>query len=352
MCRQGIGTRSLLLHLVLATMNLSAELERTLEVVGIISLKDVQLVDIEQKVASTSGVAWSTAQAFHLYIAWLNERLQVIDNSDEDSVRREITEWCNFLRGCGFTADYILNEFCTWKYEYVALQPSASRRLNIAYLEIRGLLGPWVPESPAAAPPFDRRLQPVEYEEEVFTNRRHEYHDPSGLMHPDRLQTVASHEVSRHDDPDRDNDFQKERPVDDAFTGMHPDRLQMSLANSPPNDWDTSDPEHCPPGETEEGGNSKDFPSYLTGSNRVGQGDKDTALSPATASQKLEKTAEGEIEASKKNIRKRKRKSKTPKVSLPEVKPDRPPQGYICYRCGVPGVSLDAESDRDLACLT
>ena len=312
----------------------------------------MQLLDIGRKVASTSGVAWSPTQVLHLHMAWLNERLQVIDNSEEDILKREITEWCNFLSGCGFTLDYILSEFCAWKYEYVALQPSASRRLNLAYLEIRTLLSPWITGPPTAAPPSDRRLQPVEYGEEVPANRRHEYHGPSGLMHPDRLQTIPSHDVFRQDESDRDNDFQKERPVDDAFKGMHPDRLQMSLANSLPNDWDISDPEHSLPVKTEEGEDSKCFPSYLTGSNCVGYGDKGTATSPAKALQKLEKKAKGKIAASKKNIRKKNRKPNHSNVYLPEVKLERPPQGYICNLCGVPGVSLDVGLERDYAWLT
>jgi hypothetical protein len=109
---------------------------------GLDNLKDATLPDLEVRLKDALVGQPQRAAILRIYLDWLNERLQVIDNSDQDAFAEEIGDWCQSLARRGYTNETVLEEFHVWQADLLDREPSTSRRINLAALEIRHLLKP------------------------------------------------------------------------------------------------------------------------------------------------------------------------------------------------------------------
>jgi len=122
----------------------------------------------------------SESRRLGIFYAWLNNRLGMIDASNGEAFRSEIHAWCTTLAAkCGFEPKEILREYHAWKSEHTLLEPSSSRRLDLAHVEITSILKPHIRGPITPIQPACRLI----YTDPPGGNTATEH----GNMHPDRL---------------------------------------------------------------------------------------------------------------------------------------------------------------------
>ena len=119
-------------------------LDRIRQNLELLSLEDLGSVSLEQLVERIDKKFprdISSGRRLHVFIAWLSERLTVIDYSDEGVFNKEITAWCYLLMRRGYSGEAVIQAFEDWQREQLIIEPSISRRLHLAGLEIMCILG-------------------------------------------------------------------------------------------------------------------------------------------------------------------------------------------------------------------
>ncbi|KAK3944788.1 hypothetical protein QBC46DRAFT_240623, partial [Diplogelasinospora grovesii] len=285
-------------------MDHTDRLRQNLELLGLEHLRDISLMQLLDRIDKNFPSEISEKRLLHIFVAWLNERLLVIDTSDEGAFSQEIKSWCYFLRMCSYDDDAVGDSFKDWQSEQLVIEPASSRRLYLAELEIASIFGRPLGRQP---------LSKITAEKENYW----------GHIHPDRIplstknKRQAPHEV-----------------IDvDEWT---PRVAELS-------------PSGTLPTQTED--EQQDL-RFLTGANRMVFGE-DEALS--------RKRKNDTRVAERKKAQKHGHSSQ--KVSLYKmVRNDlKPSEGYVCDRCGVSGhlihhcgTNLDPEFDtrpaRDYIC--
>ncbi|KAK3688397.1 hypothetical protein B0T22DRAFT_439944 [Podospora appendiculata] len=162
-------------------MDHTDRIRQNLELLGVESLGGLSLDELLHEVDESFPLDISKKRILHVFMAWLNERLMVIDNSDEVALKKEISEWCATLRACSYDDQILSNAFNEFQREQAVVEPSSSRRLNFAWLEIRDFLD----NHPPPASPL------------TFDNPKQEPGHP--MMHPDRamLSQQGDHDSGR-----------------------------------------------------------------------------------------------------------------------------------------------------------
>ncbi|KAK3323619.1 hypothetical protein B0T19DRAFT_210127 [Cercophora scortea] len=161
------------------TMDHTDRIRQNLELLGLESLHGLSLGKLLHEVDESFPLDISKKRVLHVFMAWLNERLMVIDNSDENALKEEISEWCSTLRACSYDDQILASAFNDFQREQAVIEPSSSRRLDLARLEIRDFLDNH-PQPASPLPPNPK--QEPDYQ----------------IMHPDRAM------LSQRGDRDRD----------------------------------------------------------------------------------------------------------------------------------------------------
>lgn len=242
-------------------------------ILGSESLKDITLSELNDKIDEASDEELSCTTMLHSYMAWLNERLQVINNSDQEVFTQEIAKWCTTMGMRGYNDTTILDGFEEWRSDHLSKEPSSSRRLNLAGLELHTLFqSPFRDRAMIARRPIARRPErstsgshspseeitlpfrsassaynpaaqvhlgePNLKEREYFKPRpsslfiRGAAHDDIfGNMHPDRLPFAENHKPdSSH--PQGNTGADMNDNTDNNFGDMHTDRVRLSTKSS------------------------------------------------------------------------------------------------------------------------
>lgn len=157
-------------------------LRQDLIALGIADFRGLPLQQLIDLVRRRIPDVISESRRLGIFYAWLNDRLGMIDVSDDEAFRNEIHAWCTTLGKCGFEPKEILREYHAWKSEHALMEPSSSRRLDLANVELTTMLGPHIrgpitPILPACRLTYKDPPAP----------RRNAATGEHGNMHPDRL---------------------------------------------------------------------------------------------------------------------------------------------------------------------
>lgn len=269
------------------SMDHEARLKQNLRVFGVENLSSLSLGElaegIDKKLPADENV--SRKRLLHIYIAWLNERLALIDNSDEETVRKEIREWVDFLRQCQNTDLFLAHCFAIWAADHTKLEPTSLRRLNFTWLELQAILDLDGGENYVRQESYDRLSTPQNsLESPQASNIRppDSVHSPhSDRMDPQGdVNIIDDHYGTMHPDRHRQPLSDDEAEIEDAHWGsMHPDRYRQSLkgdeAEIDDSRWGSMHPSRYKQSlkdrdeELEDGQPVEVPPSFLTGANHL-----------------------------------------------------------------------------------
>ncbi|KAM7217028.1 hypothetical protein V8F06_007543 [Rhypophila decipiens] len=254
---EGVGDKKSFMHGLepASVMDHAERLSQNLEALGVDSLGSLSLQELMQRIDDRLPCSnLSTRRLLHIFFSWLNERLTIIDNSDEDVVRNEIQTCVDCLRTCHIPDIVMAENFKIWESEHVKIDPLSARRLGLAWVELQEVL------TLDRRPEHSTQAQGNQFtsEENVELSQFPDGHDPNHAPEP----TCHQEDIDMAEDhrgdmpPDRCRQSGQEGDVDvddDHWGGMHPDRFKKSLL----------DP------IIEEEQESEDNLSFLTGANHL-----------------------------------------------------------------------------------
>lgn len=195
-------------------MDHEERLKQNLEVLGVDNLSSLTLDElaegIDNKFPSTLNL--STKRLIHIYVAWLNERLTVIDNSDDETFQKELQGWVQFLRQFPVLDRFLSTCFQSWVSEHSKVDPTSSRRLGFAWIALQEILD-------------------LEGEEDYGSP---DHNTPSRLPESNigYPQDSNSHQLGSANTQNIEH-MEREggSAVDDRYRSMHPERWRQSLGD-------------------------------------------------------------------------------------------------------------------------
>ncbi|KAK4126558.1 hypothetical protein N657DRAFT_568397, partial [Parathielavia appendiculata] len=277
-------------------------LEGCLEVLDLESFEGVSLNQLSDAITNKLPSDVSRMGTLTIYVMWLYPRLMAIDVSAEGSLTQEITTWYRFLKAMASHDDLIFEAFRNWQRHQAIADPTSSRRLSIAEAELRGLMAsPSTSVNPglSAAKP-----------EALF-----------GQMHPDRVKLSQEPRTVIEIDDDDDGG-------DDDVVFISSKTLPKGRGSSEGH-----------------GQNPQPGLPILTGPNMLAVKD----LTTAPPKKKDSEVAETKRKLSAKYSDSSSASPRTEKGGTSK----RPPQYYVCDRCGQQGhllkkcpTNMDPSFDR------
>ncbi|KAM7202831.1 hypothetical protein V8F33_002489 [Rhypophila sp. PSN 637] len=236
-----------------SVMDHAERLSQNLEALGVDILSSLSLQELMARIDDRLPCSnLSTRRLLHIFFSWLNERLTIIDNSDEDIVRKEIQTCVDCLRTSQIPDKVMAQNFKVWESEHVKIDPLSARRLGLAWVELQEVL------TLDRKPEHSTQAQGNQFtpEENVEPSQSPDGHDPNHAPGPTSHQEDIDMAEDHRGDmpPDRGRQSGQEGDVDDDnWGGMHPDRFKKSLLEP----------------IVEEEQESEDDLSFLTGANHL-----------------------------------------------------------------------------------
>ncbi|KAK1755940.1 hypothetical protein QBC47DRAFT_413668 [Echria macrotheca] len=272
------------------------------ELLKVDRLGDLTLLKLAKKVQQDLPSAVSNERRLGVFVEWLNDRLAVVDASNEHEFDAEVLQWCKMLEVRDYDRKKIVDALDEWREAHQAVDPASFRRLLLATETVKKSL-------PSPSPSKSLEIKaPVE---------------GYGNIHPDRLKLSRS-----------------------AIAG---DGCQNPEVDISSNNWRQLD----------KGSVNGKQPSFLTGSNGLATGRSDLIESclvfdlgraQADLAQATKKARNRAKKAAKKQARavvppsyicKRCEEPGHFVQDCPTNGDPRydlaPPPGYICDACGKPG---------------
>ncbi|KAK0715021.1 hypothetical protein B0H67DRAFT_231719 [Lasiosphaeris hirsuta] len=263
------------------------KIRQNMELLKLDSLKDISLDDLKREIKEKFPAPFGDGRRLHVFMAWLHDRLTVIDTSDKRVLSREINEWATFLVASKYDKLDLAGAFEDWCHEQSAIDPSSAGRLKMAAQEIEIVLSlsfanlrhrkqaimaerEMIPMRGFAAlrPSFSGLYQvPEAYEppddngSDTQANEAIEFNETSrvneasmvfGNIHPDRLSAMNDPvEVDVHEDSPAYRNLHPNQLRDISATAIDLDTwkapfIDLSSGDDSPNRQNEENPTHVP----------------------------------------------------------------------------------------------------------